>query len=80
MSLKQGIVDKSPIWLTQWINKILYHPGTPWFFLGMGIEALGLSIQFFFQGSSYPIFDAIIAFILGYTILYYHNKENAVAE
>jgi hypothetical protein len=79
MTLKQNIVDNAPVWLTNGINKILYHPGTPWFFLGMGFEALGLSIQFLFQGSSYPVFDAIIAFILGYTILYYHQR-NTVAE
>jgi len=77
-SLKSNIVSKVPLWLTGGANKILYHPGTPYFFLGMGFEALGLSVQFFFQGSSYPIFDAIIAFLLGYMILYYHKRDRRV--
>lgn len=71
----KGVIDSnSPVWLSHLFNKILYHPGTPYFFLGMGLEAIGLAVQFFFQGSSYPIMDAIIAFLMGYMILYFHKK------
>jgi hypothetical protein len=58
-TLHTNIESQAPSWLKQLIDKILWHPGTPWFFLGMGVEALGLSVQFLFQGSSYPTMDVI---------------------
>jgi hypothetical protein len=75
---KVHLDSKAPTWLTHAINVVLYHPGTPYFFLGMGFEAMGLSLQFFFQGATYPIFDAIISFLLGYMILYYHMRKKNV--
>lgn len=74
-NFKYVIESNSPSWMSHWFNKLLYHPGTPYFFLGMGFEALGLAIQFLFQGSSYPVLDVIVAFLCGYVILYYHKKN-----
>jgi hypothetical protein len=75
---KEHLDNHAPAWFMHGVNTILYHPGTPYFFLGMGVEAIGLSVQFFFQGSSYPIFDAIISFLLGYMIMYYHMRKKNV--
>ena len=74
-TLKYNIDSQAPPIMKKWIDIIIWHPGTPWFFLGMGFEALGLSIQFLFQAATYPIVDCIISFLIGYMILYYHKKR-----
>lgn len=60
-NFKQTCDNTAPSWFVKIVNGILYHPGTPWFCLGMAMEAFGLSIQYFLTGASYPLVDGFIA-------------------
>lgn len=55
---------QAPVWVVNIVKKVANHPGTPWFFLGSGIEAFGVTIQFMFLEASYPIADFIVGFAL----------------
>lgn len=74
-TLKINIQTHAPQWLVSAITVVLLHPGTPWFFLGAGFEALGLSVVFLLNGSAYPIMDAIVSLIIGYGMLYYAKRK-----
>lgn len=56
---KDSIERHAPRWLLNLIDAIIRHPGTPWFFLGSAVEALGLVFQFQYLGVSYPIWDFV---------------------
>jgi hypothetical protein len=62
---KSSIELHAPRPLLNLIDAVVRHPGTPWFFLGSALEALGLVIQFQLFGASYPIMD-----FMGGTILF----------
>jgi hypothetical protein len=69
----------SPI--TEWayrfrkmVLSFFYSSITPWFFLGMATEALGIAVQDLFGMSSYPVLDFLIGVIIGMFLMYYQKK------
>jgi hypothetical protein len=71
---KDNIVCMAPRWLVNLINAIIRHPGTPWFFLGSAVEAIGLVVQFQFIGVSYPIWDFVGGVIMFLVIAMLQRK------
>lgn len=57
-------------------NLLTLHPGTPWLFIGIGIEAATITIMFAFVGVSYPVVDAITGLVAGGIILWYQRSKN----
>ena len=52
-----------------------YSPITPWFFLGMATEALGIAIQDMLGWPYYPVIDFLIGVIIGMFLLYWQAKH-----
>jgi|WetSurMetagenome_2_1015567.scaffolds.fasta_scaffold01641_4 hypothetical protein len=58
------------------ISSVFTDERTIPFLLGMGIEALGLAIQFALGLPAYPILDAIVVGILVAGLYYFQRKRN----
>lgn len=77
---KDHIDASAPTTLKGWINTVMYHPGTPYFLMGMAIEGLGLAVMQAFSMPILPIGDAILGFIAGYLIMWKQIKREKRAE
>jgi len=75
MTIFSDISAMAPPWIPNMIWKIVSHPGAPWFFLGTGIEALGITVQYQYFEASYPILDFIVGFGL-FAYLVWWQREN----
>ena len=75
----QEVVDdinfRAPPWIPRMFNAVVNHPGTPWFFFGSAIEALGITIQYQYFEASYPIADFIVGFGLFFLFAYIQAKK-----
>jgi hypothetical protein len=58
-----------------YILDIVKDGRTPIFLLGMGFEALGLTIQSALGYPIVPVLDAVISFLLAGIIIWYVRKE-----
>ena len=56
------------------IHAVLFDDRTIPFLLGMGIEALGLAIQFALGLPAYPILDAIVVGVFVLALYYFKRK------
>lgn len=74
-NLSDDIKIAAPPQIMDWLTKIIKHPGTPWFFLGTGIEALGITIQYQFFEASFPILDFIVGFALFAYLAWWQLKQ-----
>lgn len=63
----------APPWIMNTVEKVMDHPGTPWFFLGTGVEALGITIQYQYFEASYPILDFVAGFAIFAYLAYWQN-------
>jgi hypothetical protein len=72
--VKDNIEMSAPRWLTNLFNNILTSQATPWFLIGMSVEALGLTVQFMFAGAAYPILDFVVGAGFGFALLYYQER------
>lgn len=69
-----SIEDNAPTPLKHLKYLLFDHPGTPWLFIGIGIEAISIIVGFAIVGVSYPILDAITGIGFGAFILWYQGR------
>jgi len=75
ISTLDSIDMNAPAFMKRWVSAIINHPGTPYFFLGAGIEAANICIGYLFVGVSYPTIDAITGIGIGTAMLWLLRKK-----
>ena len=72
---RDNIDAAAPHWLIRIVRAIIEDGRTPWFMLGMAVEALGITIQFMVGMGAYPIGDFIFGGALAIGLLYWQGKR-----
>lgn len=54
----------APAWLKNAIDSVMLHPGTPYFFLGVAVEAMTWLYANTFSMPSSPAIDMLVALVL----------------
>lgn len=73
--VRDNIDDAAPHWLIRLVRNIVDDDRTPWFMIGMAVEALGITVQFMFKMDAYPTLDFIVGGALGIGLLYFQGRR-----
>lgn len=73
--VRDNVDAAAPHWLIRIIRNILDDDRTPWFMIGMAVEALGITMQFVLKMDAYPSLDFIVGGALGIGLLYFQGKR-----
>jgi len=78
IDFKEHLDDNAPNWLKDGWEVISLHPATPYFFLGMGIEALTIHTGIIFNMPLSPGIDAIFSLSMFALFAWYQNRGGDV--
>ena len=74
-ALRDNIDAQAPHWLVNLLRNIIEDDRTPWFFLGMALEAIGISVQFWLGQAAYPILDCVVGGAIGIGLMYWQGRQ-----
>ena len=74
IAYKEHLDDNAPNWLKNGWETISTHPATPYFFLGMGIEALTIHTGIVFNMPLSPGIDAIFGLSMWLLFIWYQKR------
>ena len=77
IDLKDEVDSHAPPWIVAGIDKAVHSEPLRWFFCGMAIEALGITVQFSFGMDTYPILDFVVGILIFFGLWHYQNKGAA---
>ena len=73
--VRDNIDAAAPHWLIRIVRNIIEDDRTPWFMIGMAVEALGITLQFMLGMGTYPSLDFVVGGLLAIGLLWYQGKR-----
>jgi hypothetical protein len=73
--VRDNIDAAAPHWLIRIVRNIIEDDRTPWFMIGMSVEALGITVQFMLKMDAYPTLDFVFGGALAIGLLWYQGKR-----